>query len=279
MSIDDDFPSERPARRVKRKKPSGFARHLPSGLSLIPTVLCGAFGVLCVGLGLLAAGTIAYYNVEHGPIYHSGGVTPTLDQISLTVPNIGSYVAMFAAGVMFLFAAMRWKRRETPGAIGCTAGAAVLIIVNVLLATAHRNYEPAETAVAIASPFDDAGNGEAPAVSVPDPVALAAPQTGPQGLMLTIFLDKMTAAERARTLAVLTNEFRSLDNFVPGSLTISGNTLIWRATIPWLSQERHKDEAIAILRKNNVRLSQFSEQWLKGRDAARNMPSGQRPSG
>ena len=279
MSIDEDFPLERPARRVKRKKPSGLARHLPSGLSLIPTVLCVAFGVMFVGLGLMAAGVMAYYNVEHGPIYHSGGVTPTLDQISLTAPNIGSYVALFGAGVMFLMAALRWKNRETPGAIGCTAAAVVLTIVNVVLATAQRNYQPAEAAVAIASPFDDAANGEAPGVSFPEPVVLAAPQTGPHGLTVTIFLDRMTAAERARTQALLSNEFRSLNSFVPGSLTISGNTLIWKATVPWGSQDRHKDEAIAILRRNNVRLSQFSEQWLKGRDAARNMPQSQRPSG
>ena len=82
-------------------------------------------------------------------------------------------------------------------------------------------------------------------------------------MMVSIFLDPMTDAERAKNLPLLQNEFRSLPNYVPDSVSIMGSTLYWKATIQLPQTEQHKLDAIAILRRNNVRLSKFSEDWLK----------------
>lgn len=112
-----------------------------------------------------------------------------------------------------------------------------------------------------------------------DPVLELVRRSPKPSFLVSIFLDRMSWEERSRNQALLEREFQSLSHFVPGTVLIESNTLYWMSTLTPMEQGRHKSEAIAILRRNNIRLSAFSEQWLKDQAKFRGTMPVPRPSG
>jgi hypothetical protein len=281
VTVERDAPPE-PRRRKKKRRPL----EVPAWLAVIPAVLFACGGVLLIGLGGVMLWAMIYYNATAGEIVRTHPDRRLWDQVTLSPQNFVMVLWLFGNGTAALFVCWSWLFNESQRAfklslamIGFLVVSPSLIKFAGLAGGSHPSTRDAPVVARRQAMPLQASVGQPPAVPAP-PAAVDAggPSAGPSGSFLqTIFLDRMTEAERTRNEQLLRKEFLSLRHYVPDSLRIEANTLMWKSTVSFFDRERNKGEAIAILRRNNIRLSQFSEQWLKSDLGKRTIPGGAAP--
>lgn len=272
-----------PVPRARRKRESF---QVPRWLALIPSLFFGAAGVILIGSGILRIALMIFYNLTAGEVVRSGANRELWGQLVLNQENFLLLVWTFLNGAGSFAVGMSWMHDESRRALRMTVALIVFFFLSawVRMEISGRRSRPAFNAPPPAG-GPHVAPGQAP-VFPPLPAVQPPAGSSSPGMAVTIFLDHMTDAERSSNDKLLKREFNSLNNYVPGTVHISGNTLIWKARIPPHRITEHKDEAIAILRRNNVRLSEFSEWWLKNHRAGMPpvgpppmRPSGQPPGG
>ena len=255
---------------VERARKTRRPLEVPRWLALAPALFFGALGLVLIGVGVvLKLGLMAFYNVTAGDIVQNHPDRRLWDQLVLNRENFLSVLFAFVNGIAALGVCSSWLWSESRRALKLTFAMIGFFFVSAGLLQFGKPERPSRPVVN-AAPAGAGRQGlpaQAPAFP-PQPAAgnQRAPVVDSSNApVVTIFLYHMTDAERSSHEQVLKREFQSLNNYVPDTVRIEGNTLVWRATILVQHMEQHKMEAIAILRRNNIRLSDFSEWWLKGR--------------
>jgi hypothetical protein len=270
----DGGDSDRVERRKKRKR---RPVEVPRWLALVPALFFACAGVVLIGGGVLKAGLMVYYNLTAGEVVRFGADRRLWGQLALTSENFLHVLWAIVSGIGALVACWSWMWDESRRAVKLTVAVVAFFCVSPWLMkslTGDRRLQPAVAARPIGRPEGPAGQAPFPAAPGGGNAG-ARPEVGvSQAPVVTIWLDRMTEAERSKNEAVLKREFASLRHYVPDTVRIEGTTLVWRATILVQNMEQHKLEAIAILRRNNIRLSDFSERWLKGRESGAIGPPG-----
>jgi hypothetical protein len=255
-----------PGERVKRKR---RGLEVPRWLAVAPAMAFGALGLFLIGAGVfLRLGLMVYYNLTAGDLVRFGEDRGLWGPLVLNRENFLQMLWALANGVAALGVCSSWLRSESRRALKMTVVmVGFLFLSSGVLQWSHGTFGASRWG----------GHAPPPAAARPPgaPGLPAGPAGGnaggpaqveaSQSPVVTIWLDRMTDEERTKNEQVLKREFPSLRNYVPDTVRIEGDTLVWRATIPVQNMEAHKLEAIAILRRNNIRLSDFSERWLKGR--------------
>jgi hypothetical protein len=262
---------------------------VPRWLALAPALFFGGVGAVLIGIGILQIGLMAYYNIVAGEIVRSSPDRQLWGPLMLTPANFLHLLWTFAIGAASFRVGISWMHDESARALRLTFVLLAFFFVgsgligwakSVMSGQPVINAPPPPAIGAEGAPGqgardqgardqgarDQGARGQAPAFPAQPP------RSSNHVMVVTIFLDQMTDAERARNEQVLKGAFVSLSNYVPDSVRIGGNTLFWRARIMPQALEQHKAEAIAILRRNNVRLSEFSEWWLKGQGGKSGSP-------
>ena len=259
------------ARRIRR--PIEVSRWL----ALIPGLFFAGVGLILIGAGILKIGYMAYYNLFHGEVVRFHPDRELWDQLMLTRANAFELLWVFLNGAAALGVCWSWLYGESRRGLEMTVALIAFFFLSaglLRLAGGGRGSRPVVNAPPPAAAPQGFG-GQAPAFPAapagvkPGRAPVVANSNAP---VVTIWLDRMTDAERSANEEVLKREFQSLRYYVPETVRIEGDTLVWRAAILVQNMEAHKLEAIAILRRNNIRLSDFSERWLKGRESGRMGP-------
>lgn len=80
---------------------------------LISRIVTSLFGLFLIAGGLLMLGSLAYYNIKHGPIEFSNGEYAALDSVALTWKNILGGSALLLTGIGLSIAGVCWLKQKT----------------------------------------------------------------------------------------------------------------------------------------------------------------------
>ena len=249
--------SPEPRRRAKKKR---RPLEIPGWLAIIPAALFACGGVILLGIGGLRLWLMVYYNLTAGEIVRTHPDRRLWEQVTLSPENFIQVLWAVVIGAAALYVCWSWLFSESRRAFKLSLATIGFFVVSPWLIRV-------------------AGGAAASRPSGSAAPAVARPQGAASPSVLTIFLDRMDEPERARAEQAVRKEFAALSGYVPDSARIEGNILMWKSTVSFVDRDRNKGEAIAILRRNNIRLSEFSEQWLKSDIGRRAIPGGAGPAG
>ncbi len=271
---EDDFAPARPRRSgaTKKKKKKLAAWSAGRVFSLLAMGFFGLGGTFLLGITLLRAGRVVYYNLQSGPIAHTGGLDRKVDDVSLSVMTFVLLIGTGAAGIMALLAAARWKDRDTREGMKLSVFSFILLMggpaIHVLFYGPPRPSRRSVAQRAFVEPRNFSFTPPAPRTSTPStppaatpittpapaPAALPAPalaaaratpaetsndpmirwmKTSPPGTHVSLILSASSAADGPRIQSLLAQEFRGLPDYVPESVIVHNNIVHWKVNIPF----------------------------------------------
>ncbi|WP_417380812.1 hypothetical protein [Gimesia sp.] len=79
---------------------------------LIAGIVTSLFGLFLIAGGLLLLGSLAYYNIKHGPLEFSNGEYAALDSVALTWKNILRGSSSLLTGIGMSISGVCWLKQK-----------------------------------------------------------------------------------------------------------------------------------------------------------------------